>query len=441
VEPKKIVGDTPISYTYVKGLSKNDKNASKIVILYETSSENHEGKGRHVLFLDGNVAWHSEESFQQLLTQQEAFLPPEQKPVEQEKKIPVPFLYPPEIRETRLTLGPFTDRYPVWSADGKRIAFIRSVGDRESLCIIDKTGCIQNNISLPFSKITFMNWAPGKEKILIISGGDIYTVDARNESVDKLTEAEGYEQAKWMQNEEIICLNDKEEYWKILQTGEKNFIQKKARKNLNTLITGDNLAVHSLSYRMHTHNLTTNSIEEWKQQVPSNSFSTNFSDFYSPDTNKFVFNAESPYRQLTSSIFIVGKDGGIWRYDIGVKTTLPTSVGLAPDKSGIVFAPWRDGETCISLLNFICSGKSEIRGFIPTEDFRRYKLEYGLGTKPTRWHLITDWKNEIPRNEVIAIWDTKTLKDGVYSLMITVETKTGHFSQDRITVQVANEKN
>ncbi len=71
-EPKKIVSDTPISYTYVKGLSRNAKNAHRIIILYETSSDNHEEKGRHVLFLGGNVAWYSEASFQQLLTQQDA---------------------------------------------------------------------------------------------------------------------------------------------------------------------------------------------------------------------------------------------------------------------------------------------------------------------------------------------------------------------------------
>jgi prepilin-type processing-associated H-X9-DG protein len=71
-EPRKIDSDTPISYTYIKGLSGNVRNASRIIILYETSSENYVEKGRNVLFLDGHVEWHSEESFQQLLSQQGA---------------------------------------------------------------------------------------------------------------------------------------------------------------------------------------------------------------------------------------------------------------------------------------------------------------------------------------------------------------------------------
>ena len=69
-EIQKVEPDTPISYTYVKGLSRQNPNSYKIIILYDSSPDYHEGEGRNVLFIDGHVAWMPEEQFQKLLGEQ-----------------------------------------------------------------------------------------------------------------------------------------------------------------------------------------------------------------------------------------------------------------------------------------------------------------------------------------------------------------------------------
>jgi len=71
-EVQKIDGTTPISYAYVKGLSLKDKslNQSTTILAYDASSQNHKGEGRCVLFVDGHVAWMTEEQFQKSLKEQ-----------------------------------------------------------------------------------------------------------------------------------------------------------------------------------------------------------------------------------------------------------------------------------------------------------------------------------------------------------------------------------
>lgn len=64
-EIKEVKPRTKLSYTYVAGLTEED--GSDKIIAYDASFENHEGKGRNVLFLDGHVAWKSEKDFQKLL--------------------------------------------------------------------------------------------------------------------------------------------------------------------------------------------------------------------------------------------------------------------------------------------------------------------------------------------------------------------------------------
>ena len=69
-EIQKVEPDTPISYTYVKGLSRQNPNSYKIIILYDSSPDYHQGKGRNILFIDGHVEWMPEEKFQKLLGEQ-----------------------------------------------------------------------------------------------------------------------------------------------------------------------------------------------------------------------------------------------------------------------------------------------------------------------------------------------------------------------------------
>ena len=69
-EIQKVEPDTPISYTYVKGLSRKNPNPSKTIVLYDSLSDYYDGEGRNVLFLDAHVEWMPEKQFQKLLGEQ-----------------------------------------------------------------------------------------------------------------------------------------------------------------------------------------------------------------------------------------------------------------------------------------------------------------------------------------------------------------------------------
>ncbi|GEM_PF-2514594 len=62
---KSLNSDSSISYVYVRGLTAKDRPNG--ILMYDASTDNHEGQGRNVLFLDGHVRYCVEKDFQELL--------------------------------------------------------------------------------------------------------------------------------------------------------------------------------------------------------------------------------------------------------------------------------------------------------------------------------------------------------------------------------------
>ncbi len=68
------------------------------------------------------------------------------------------------------------------------------------------------------------------------------------------------------------------------------------------------------------------------------------------------------------------------------------------------------------------SGVVAIRGSAKSNDFQRYKLEYGEGLSPEHWIPIGDSHDRPVTNNVLENFDTKEL-EGLYSLRLSVITK------------------
>jgi len=58
----------PSGYLYVTGLT--DKNPGSVMVAFDASPDNHAGRGRNILFLDGHVQFCSEQDFQERLNKQ-----------------------------------------------------------------------------------------------------------------------------------------------------------------------------------------------------------------------------------------------------------------------------------------------------------------------------------------------------------------------------------
>jgi penicillin-binding protein 1C len=79
-----------------------------------------------------------------------------------------------------------------------------------------------------------------------------------------------------------------------------------------------------------------------------------------------------------------------------------------------------------------------IHGNARSGDFNFYRLEYGEGLNPSAWSMIGgDHHNQIDNN-VLEFWDVRGLKDGLYTLKLSVVEHSGNVKQATIFVTVDN---
>ncbi len=107
---------------------------------------------------------------------------------------------------------------------------------------------------------------------------------------------------------------------------------------------------------------------------------------------------------------------------------------LAPSEAGSAGTP-------VFLLspqpNAEVSGVVPIRGRAHSEDFTRYIVEFGRGLSPTAWTTIqVSTASTLDGN--LALWDTRSLTDGTYTLRVRLEDKKLGTRQYQSAVRVVN---
>jgi hypothetical protein len=83
----------------------------------------------------------------------------------------------------------------------------------------------------------------------------------------------------------------------------------------------------------------------------------------------------------------------------------------------------------------VVSGDVDVIGIAADAYFLRYRLEYGAGSAPEDYTLITESTEPI-WNGVLGKWDTGTLQPGSYRLRLTVEDRAGNKTMAEATVEV-----
>ena len=84
------------------------------------------------------------------------------------------------------------------------------------------------------------------------------------------------------------------------------------------------------------------------------------------------------------------------------------------------------------------SGDVEIRGSTLVNKFKYYLVEYGIGTNPIGWGALTKEIPETVAEGVLCRWNTRTVKDGQYSLRVVVYDDQGRSQEARIVVEIRN---
>lgn len=77
-------------------------------------------------------------------------------------------------------------------------------------------------------------------------------------------------------------------------------------------------------------------------------------------------------------------------------------------------------------------GTVQIEGSAEIPEFWFYKLEYGIGDNPEEWHSISEPHYAPVTSEVLDIWNTDVLLEGVYQLRLTVVDITGNYPPQNI---------
>ena len=79
-------------------------------------------------------------------------------------------------------------------------------------------------------------------------------------------------------------------------------------------------------------------------------------------------------------------------------------------------------------VNATLKGVVQIKGIADIPDFQFYKVEFGVGDKPSTWSVIGD--NVVRKrvvDDVLVTWDTGKVPPGVYTLQLTVVNITGNY--------------
>ena len=78
---------------------------------------------------------------------------------------------------------------------------------------------------------------------------------------------------------------------------------------------------------------------------------------------------------------------------------------------------------------------AEVRGVVPimgsasVPSFQFYKVEFGVGPNPAQWAVIGELHQQPVINGQLAVWDTRVLPDGVYTLRLQAVKMDGNWEE------------
>ena len=126
--------------------------------------------------------------------------------------------------------------------------------------------------------------------------------------------------------------------------------------------------------------------------------------------------------------------GKAWAAEMGFEdkiTFVPTRVCNASDPRPILgFVSPRDGDVVHEdSLEIIAKADA-------TALFKRYRLEYGKGTDPVKWHVLKKDSNAVTKPESIYTWDVREMDSGVITLRLYLESKNKTYAEVRIHIDL-----
>jgi hypothetical protein len=110
-------------------------------------------------------------------------------------------------------------------------------------------------------------------------------------------------------------------------------------------------------------------------------------------------------------------------------TPIPATATMSPVPDA---CPDSRAKITFPRTNSRLQGTVQIEGSAEIPEFWFYKLEYGIGDNPEEWHSISEPHYAPVTSEVLDIWNTDVLLEGVYQLRLTVVDITGNYPPQNI---------
>jgi Tol biopolymer transport system component len=110
------------------------------------------------------------------------------------------------------------DTEPVWSPDGKQIAFISERSERDEVYVISPDGSNITQVTDINVLKTGLNWSSDSQSLIFEGSGDIYTVDVETKEVTKIIGSREANESTpvWAQDKDhIIFSSDQSSNWNL----------------------------------------------------------------------------------------------------------------------------------------------------------------------------------------------------------------------------------
>jgi len=144
-------------------------------------------------------------------------------------------------------------------------------------------------------------------------------------------------------------------------------------------------------------------------------YDTLFQDFQINRETGRLATVFTPLQLIEERTYLVApQEAKVWAQEAGLLMPPSTydTIQAPPPQPGTILA--------VPKLFAYISGKVEIRGSAGSELFGSYRLQAGQGLNPKTWQLVGDEKTAPVEDDLLGIWDTTEVEDGLYALRLQV---------------------
>ena len=126
-------------------------------------------------------------------------------------------------------------------------------------------------------------------------------------------------------------------------------------------------------------------------------------------------------------------DGRAWiesmGFDQDARFAPETECKADDPRPTVVFVGLSDGQT-------VSTDKLDIYAVVKAPDFLKFRLEYGVGEKPTSWKTLEEYDDQVKDTAKIFTWNLSKIKNGTVTLRLYVKSDHNTYALRTVTLEL-----